>query len=101
MGAPRDTRGPQFRPPCFAQNIIMGLKILNRPPSLNNSNQNFRKVHLTNEYFYHHFSGAIREEVKSKAGSQVDLPCMINQADCGDFHSIKWYKENRRVYVYR
>ena len=80
----------------------MGLKILNRrPSSLNNSNQNFRKVHLTNEYFYHHFSGAIREEVKSKAGSQVDLPCMINQADCGDFHSIKWYKENRRVYVYR
>jgi len=51
---------------------------------------------LMNDYV----QGAIREEVKSKAGSQVDLPCMINQADCGDFHSIKWYKENRRVYVY-
>ena len=46
------------------------------------------------------FSGAIREEVKSKAGFNVDLPCVINQAECGDFHSIKWYKENRRVYVY-
>jgi len=44
--------------------------------------------------------GAIREEVKSKAGFNVDLPCVINQAECGDFHSIKWYKENRRVYVY-
>jgi len=44
--------------------------------------------------------GALREEVKSKAGSTVDLPCVINQARCGDFHSIKWYKENRRVYVY-
>mgnify|MGYP001234801693 CR=1 FL=1 len=38
--------------------------------------------------------------VKSKAGFSVDLPCVINQAECGDFHSIKWYKENRRVYVY-
>ena len=46
------------------------------------------------------FPGAIREEVKSKAGYDVDLPCVINQAECGDFHSIKWYKENRRVYVY-
>lgn len=46
------------------------------------------------------FAGALREEVKSKAGSTVDLPCVINQARCGDFHSIKWYKENRRVYVY-
>ena len=45
-------------------------------------------------------TGAIREEVKSKAGATVDLPCVINQNECGDFHSIKWYKENRRVYVY-
>ena len=22
------------------------------------------------------------------------------RARCGDFHSIKWYKENRRVFVY-
>lgn len=46
------------------------------------------------------FSGATRNEVKSKAGVTVDLPCLINQEECGDFHSIKWYKENRRVYVY-
>ena len=24
----------------------------------------------------------------------------MHRARCGDFHSIKWYKENRRVFVY-
>ena len=24
----------------------------------------------------------------------------VPRARCGDFHSIKWYKENRRVFVY-
>ena len=28
------------------------------------------------------------------------LPCSINKKECGDFHSIKWYKENKRVFVY-
>ena len=46
------------------------------------------------------FLGAIREEVKAHAGGQVILPCSINRDECGDFHSIKWYKENRRVFVY-
>ena len=44
--------------------------------------------------------GALREEVKAKSGDTVSLPCIINREECGDFHSIKWYKENRRVYVY-
>ena len=30
----------------------------------------------------------------------MTLRCAVNKARCGDFHSIKWYKENRRVYVY-
>ena len=48
------------------------------------------------------FAGArsIREEVKAHAGGEVILPCSINKDECGDFHSIKWYKENRRVFVY-
>ena len=52
--------------------------------------------------FHHFFSGArsIREEVKAHAGGEVILPCSINKDECGDFHSIKWYKENRRVFVY-
>ena len=42
----------------------------------------------------------LREEVKARDGESVSLPCVVNRAECGDFHSIKWYKENRRVFVY-
>jgi len=42
----------------------------------------------------------VRDEVKALAGSSVSLRCAVNRARCGDFHSIKWYKENRRVFVY-
>ena len=45
-------------------------------------------------------SGVIRQEVKARDGGEVTLPCTINREECGDFHSIKWYKENRRVFVY-
>ena len=38
--------------------------------------------------------------MKARAGDSVSLPCVINRGECGDFHSIKWYKENRRVFVY-
>ncbi|XP_071742750.1 synaptogenesis protein syg-2 isoform X3 [Lepeophtheirus salmonis] len=44
--------------------------------------------------------GAFRDEIKALAGGEVQLPCSINREECGDFHSIKWYKENRRVFVY-
>ena len=44
--------------------------------------------------------GGLRDEVKARAGSSVSLRCAVNKQRCGDFHSIKWYKENRRVYVY-
>ena len=43
---------------------------------------------------------SIRDEVKARSGDSVSLKCSINSAHCGDFHSIKWYKENRRVFVY-
>jgi len=42
----------------------------------------------------------IRQEIKAMAGGAVSLRCAVNHAACGDFHSIKWYKENRRVFVY-
>ena len=57
-------------------------------------------MNLSFSKFFLDFAGATRKEVKSKAGVTVDLPCVINQDECGDFHSITWYKENRRVYVY-
>ena len=42
----------------------------------------------------------LRDEVRARAGDTVSLSCAVNKPRCGDFHSIKWYKENRRVYVY-
>ena len=42
----------------------------------------------------------LRDEVRARAGQTVSLSCAVNKPRCGDFHSIKWYKENRRVYVY-
>ena len=41
-----------------------------------------------------------RDEVKARAGAAAALRCAVNRQRCGDFHSIKWYKENRRVFVY-
>ena len=38
--------------------------------------------------------------MRARAGESVSLTCRVNKPRCGDFHSIKWYKENRRVYVY-
>ena len=38
--------------------------------------------------------------MRARAGDTVSLSCAVNKPRCGDFHSIKWYKENRRVYVY-
>ncbi len=46
------------------------------------------------------FAGSLRDEVKARAGEEVLLPCSVKRSECGDFHSIKWYKENRRVFVY-
>ena len=45
-------------------------------------------------------SAGLRDEVRTLAGNTVSLSCAVNKPRCGDFHSIKWYKENRRVYVY-
>ncbi|KAK3852685.1 hypothetical protein Pcinc_040738 [Petrolisthes cinctipes] len=30
----------------------------------------------------------------------VQLPCEVDRASCGDFHSIKWYKDSDRVYIF-
>ena len=57
-------------------------------------------LNLTPTIYPNLIPGALREEVKAKSGDTVSLPCIINREECGDFHSIKWYKENRRVYVY-
>jgi len=40
------------------------------------------------------------EECVGRAGDEVVLPCPVNTADCGDFHSLKWYRGSSRVYVF-
>lgn len=41
-------------------------------------------------------SGDIRAEV----GLEVSLPCRVDTAQCGELHSVKWYRDNQRVYVF-
>ena len=34
------------------------------------------------------------------SGAVVAVSCQVSSAKCGDYHSIKWYKEGARVAVY-
>ena len=34
------------------------------------------------------------------SGAVVAVSCQVSSAKCGDYHSIKWYKEGGRVAVY-
>ena len=36
----------------------------------------------------------------SRFGSSVSLTCSLDTLNCGDFHSIKWYKDGQWVSVY-
>eukprot|EP00090_Calanus_glacialis_P045715 TRINITY_DN8668_c0_g1_i1.p1 TRINITY_DN8668_c0_g1~~TRINITY_DN8668_c0_g1_i1.p1 ORF type:complete len:1080 (-),score=259.44 TRINITY_DN8668_c0_g1_i1:89-3328(-) len=40
------------------------------------------------------------EEIVAKAGDEVLLSCPVNTPECGDFHSLKWYRDSSRMYVY-
>lgn len=40
------------------------------------------------------------EEFVREAGEEVVLSCPVNTAECGDFHSLKWYRDSSRMYVY-
>ena len=31
---------------------------------------------------------------------EVVLSCPVNTPECGDYHSLKWYRDSSRVYVY-
>ena len=39
-------------------------------------------------------------EIVGLSGTQVVLSCSLSGDKCGDYHSIKWYKEGTRVAVY-
>ncbi|KAK6623704.1 hypothetical protein RUM43_009556 [Polyplax serrata] len=33
-------------------------------------------------------------------GQEIELPCMVDAAKCGELHSIKWYRESTRIFVF-
>ncbi|XP_074027941.1 neuromusculin isoform X4 [Leptinotarsa decemlineata] len=45
------------------------------------------------------FSVATENEVRAYMGDSVALPCRVDTKQCGQLHSVKWYKDANRVYV--
>lgn len=33
-------------------------------------------------------------------GQPIDLPCRVDTTQCGELHSVKWYKDTSRIYVF-
>lgn len=42
----------------------------------------------------------VLEDLAGLASHEASVPCNVDVATCGDFHSIKWYRESQRVFVY-
>ena len=66
----------------------------------------------TNEIFYFCFiiiyvflfflvvtGSVVVEDVTGLSGQEVSLPCDVDVEACGDFHSIKWFRESQRIFV--
>lgn len=45
-------------------------------------------------------SSAVLEDLSGLAGQEISVPCSVDVAGCGDFHSVKWYRESQRVFVF-
>ena len=43
---------------------------------------------------------SVSAEVSGLKDQSVMLPCQLKPDDCGSVHSIKWYRGDRRVYIY-
>lgn len=39
-------------------------------------------------------------EIRAEVGLSVSLPCRVDTAQCGELHSVKWYRDNQRIYVF-
>lgn len=42
----------------------------------------------------------VLDDLAGLAGQEVSVPCSVDVATCGDFHSVKLYRESQRVFVY-
>jgi len=40
------------------------------------------------------------EEFVAEAGDEVQLSCPVKTSECGNYHSLKWYRDSTRVFVY-
>lgn len=49
---------------------------------------------------WYFFIAGSSSDVKAEVGTNVVLPCRVDTAQCGDLHSVKWYRDNQRVYVF-
>ncbi|CAH1998270.1 unnamed protein product [Acanthoscelides obtectus] len=48
---------------------------------------------------YKYVTGSDAEIVRAHIGTNVSLPCRVDTKQCGQLHSVKWYKDANRVYV--
>jgi len=42
----------------------------------------------------------VLDDLSGLAGQEVSISCTVDVASCGDFHSVKWYRESQRVFVF-
>lgn len=40
------------------------------------------------------------DTIAAYAGDSVALPCRVDISQCGDIHSVKWYRDTSRIYVF-
>ncbi|KAJ8938691.1 hypothetical protein NQ318_015310 [Aromia moschata] len=45
------------------------------------------------------FAVTTEAEISAHIGTTVALPCRVDKQQCGQLHSLKWYKDSNRVYV--
>ncbi|KAK6619014.1 hypothetical protein RUM44_003396 [Polyplax serrata] len=46
------------------------------------------------------FAGVPQVTIAGLVGQEIELPCMVDAAKCGELHSIKWYRESTRIFVF-
>lgn len=49
---------------------------------------------------YVFISDAQYTEIKAHVGQVAELPCRVDTTQCGKLHSVKWYRDTSRIYVF-
>ncbi|XP_049818622.1 hemicentin-1 isoform X3 [Aethina tumida] len=62
--------------------------------------RNFMPVFILFSALFVNQSVATETEVRAHVDSTVSLPCKVDVKQCGTLHSVKWYKDTSRIYVY-